>query len=69
MGSKQEAKSDLGYVYRIEPNGETKVIPIALDNKDFLFQDKDELRILSEKHKLILMMHLLNISGEVKITT
>ena len=63
-GLSQEAKADLGYVYRIEPNGETKVIPIALDNTDFIFQNRDELRIL--KAQTNYNDAVINISGEVK---
>ena len=63
-GLSQEAKADLGYVYRIEPNGETKVIPIALDNTDFIFQNRDELRILKAQSNY--NDAVINISGEVK---
>ena len=63
-GLKKEAKKDIGYVYRTYPNGETQVIPVALDNTSFTFQDRDELRILSEK--TFYDGAVLSVSGEVK---
>ena len=64
-GLKPEAKTDMAYVFRTFPNGETEVIPVSLDDEDFLFQDKDQLRILSEK--TFYDGAVISISGEVKI--
>lgn len=64
-GLKKHAKKDLGYVYRTYPSGETEVIPVALDDAEFVFQDRDELRILSEK--TFYDGAVLSVSGEVKI--
>ena len=63
-GLKKDAKKDLGYVYRTAPNGETQVIPVALDDVGFTFQDRDELHILSEK--TFYDKAVLSVSGEVK---
>ena len=63
-GLKKGAKKDLGYVYRTAPNGETQVIPVALDDVGFTFQDRDELHILSEK--TFYDKAVLSVSGEVK---
>jgi protein involved in polysaccharide export with SLBB domain len=63
-GLKKDAKKDLGYVYRTAPNGETQVIPVALDDDGFTFQDRDELHILSEK--TFYDKAVLSVSGEVK---
>lgn len=63
-GLKKGAKKDLGYVYRTAPNGETQVIPVALDDVGFTFQDRDELHILSEK--TFFDKAVLSVSGEVK---
>lgn len=64
-GLKRDAKKDQAYVYRTFPNGETKVLPIALNDTEFVFQDRDELRILSEK--TFYDGAVLSVSGEVKI--
>jgi len=64
-GLKPEAKTDMGYVFRTFPNGESEVIPVALNDEEFLFQDKDQLRILSEK--TFFDGAVISISGEVKI--
>ena len=63
-GLKKGAKKDLGFVYRTAPNGETQVIPVALDDVGFTFQDRDELHILSEK--TFYDKAVLSVSGEVK---
>ena len=63
-GLKPKAKTDIGYVFRTFPNGESEVIPVALDDEEFLFQDKDQLRILSEK--TFFDDAFISISGEVK---
>ena len=63
-GLKKDAKKDLGFVYRTAPNGETQVIPVALDDVGFTFQDRDELHILSEK--TFYDKAVLSVSGEVK---
>lgn len=64
-GLTSEAKQDAAYIFRSHPDGETEVIAIALDDASFIFQDKDELRILSEKTYFDGAM--ISISGEVKI--
>jgi protein involved in polysaccharide export with SLBB domain len=64
-GLTKEAKRDAAYVFRTYPNGETEVLPVALDDNSFVFQDRDELRILSEK--TFYDGAVINISGEVKI--
>ena len=64
-GLQKHAKKDLGYVYRTYPSGETEVIPVTLDDAEFVFQDRDELRILSEK--TYYDGAVLSVSGEVKI--
>ena len=63
-GLTQEAKRDAAYVFRVYPNGETEVLPVSLDDQNFAFQDKDELRILSEK--TFYNGAVISISGEVK---
>ena len=64
-GLTQEAKTDAAYIFRTHPNGETEVLPVSLDDATFEFQDRDELRILSEK--TFYDGAVINISGEVKI--
>jgi len=64
-GLTQEAKQDAAYIFRTYPNGETEVIPVALDDAEFSFQDKDQLRILSER--TFYDGAVISISGEVKI--
>ena len=64
-GLTREAKLDAAYVFRIYPNGETEVLPVALDDATFSFQDKDQLRILSER--TYYDGAVISISGEVKI--
>jgi protein involved in polysaccharide export with SLBB domain len=64
-GLTQEAKQDAAYIFRTYPNGETEVIAVALDDAEFSFQDKDQLRILSER--TFYDGAVISISGEVKI--
>jgi len=64
-GLTQEAKRDAAYVFRTYPNGETEVLPVALDDASFTFMDRDELRILSEK--TFYDGAVISVSGEVKI--
>lgn len=64
-GLTREAKRDAAYVFRVYPNGETEVISVALDDQSFTFQDRDELRILSEK--TFYDGAVISVSGEVKI--
>ena len=64
-GLTREAKRDAAYVFRVFPNGETEVISVALDDQSFTFQDRDELRILSEK--TFYDGAVISVSGEVKI--
>ncbi|MDA9963661.1 SLBB domain-containing protein [Schleiferiaceae bacterium] len=64
-GLTQEAKQDAAYIFRTYPNGETEVIAISLDDAEFSFQDKDQLRILSER--TFYDGAVISISGEVKI--
>ena len=64
-GLTQEAKTDAAYIFRTHPNGETEVLPVSLDDATFEFQDRDELRILSEK--TFYDGAVINVSGEVKI--
>ncbi|MDA8581896.1 SLBB domain-containing protein [Schleiferiaceae bacterium] len=64
-GLTQEAKQDAAYIFRTYPNGETEVIPVSLDDAEFSFQDKDQLRILSER--TFYDGAVISISGEVKI--
>jgi len=62
-GLTQEARSDVGYVYRMYPDGSTEVIPVGLTDENFTFQNRDELRIL--KKRAPLMDAVISISGEV----
>ena len=64
-GLTQEAKKDAAYIFRTYPNGETEVIAVSLDDAEFSFQDKDQLRILSER--TFYDGAVISISGEVKI--
>ncbi|MDB4124755.1 SLBB domain-containing protein [Schleiferiaceae bacterium] len=64
-GLTQEAKQDAAYIFRTYPNGETEVIAVSLDDAEFSFQDKDQLRILSER--TFYDGAVISISGEVKI--
>ena len=64
-GLTQEAKQDAAYIFRTYPNGETEVIAVTLDDAEFSFQDKDQLRILSER--TFYDGAVISISGEVKI--
>jgi protein involved in polysaccharide export with SLBB domain len=64
-GLTQEAKKDAAYIFRTYPNGETEVIAVSLDDAKFSFQDKDQLRILSER--TFYDGAVISISGEVKI--
>lgn len=64
-GLTREAKRDAAYVFRVFPNGETEVISVALDDQSFTFQDRDELRILSEK--TFYDGAVISVSGEVQI--
>ena len=64
-GLTKEARRDAAYVFRTYPNGETEVLPVALDNASFEFMDRDELRILSEK--TFYDGAVISVSGEVKI--
>ena len=64
-GLRKDAKTDAAYVFRTSPNGETEVVPVRLDDENFTFQDRDELRILSEK--TFFDGAVLSISGEVKM--
>jgi len=64
-GLTREAKRDAAYVFRTYPNGETEVLPVALNDAGFVFQDRDELRILSEK--TFYDGAVISVSGEVKI--
>ena len=64
-GLTKEAKRDAAYVFRTYPNGETEVLPVALDDASFEFMDRDELRILSEK--TFYDGAVISVSGEVKI--
>ena len=64
-GLTQEAKRDAAYVFRTYPDGETEVLPVALDDASFEFIDRDELRILSEK--TFYDSAVISVSGEVKI--
>ncbi|MDC1537783.1 SLBB domain-containing protein [Schleiferiaceae bacterium] len=64
-GLTQEAKQDAAYIFRTYPNGETEVIAVSLDDAEFSFQDKDQLRILSER--AFYDGAVISISGEVKI--
>jgi protein involved in polysaccharide export with SLBB domain len=64
-GLRTDAKTDIAYVFRTSPNGETEVVPVRLDDENFEFQDRDELRILSEK--TFFDGAVLSISGEVKM--
>ena len=64
-GLTKEAKRDAAYVFRTYPNGETEVLPVALDDASFEFMDSDELRILSEK--TFYDGAVISVSGEVKI--
>ena len=64
-GLTKEAKRDAAYVFRTYPNGETEVLPVALDDESFEFMDRDELRILSEK--TFYDGAVISVSGEVKI--
>ncbi|MCH1455268.1 MAG: SLBB domain-containing protein, partial [Schleiferiaceae bacterium] len=64
-GLTQEAKQDAAYIFRTYPNGETEVIAVSLDDAEFSFQDKDQLRVLSER--TFYAGAVISISGEVKI--
>ena len=64
-GLTQEAKQDAAYIFRTYPNGETEVIAVSLDDAEFSLQDKDQLRILSER--TFYDGAVISISGEVKI--
>ena len=64
-GLTQEAKQDAAYIFRTYPNGETEVIAVSLDDAEFSFQDKDQLRILSDR--TFYDGAVISISGEVKI--
>ena len=64
-GLTKEAKRDAAYIFRTYPNGETEVLPVALDDASFEFMDRDELRILSEK--TFYEGAVISVSGEVKI--
>ncbi|MDA8687041.1 SLBB domain-containing protein, partial [Schleiferiaceae bacterium] len=64
-GLTQEAKQDAAYIFRTYPNGETEVIAVSLDDAEFSFQDKDQLRILRER--TFYDGAVISISGEVKI--
>jgi protein involved in polysaccharide export with SLBB domain len=64
-GLTQEAKKDAAYIFRTYPNGETEVIAVTLDDAEISFQDKDQLRILSER--TFYDGAVISISGEVKI--
>jgi len=64
-GLTREAKRDAAYIFRTYPNGETEVLPVALNDASFQFQDRDELRILSEK--TFYDGAVISVSGEVKI--
>ncbi|MDA7805574.1 SLBB domain-containing protein, partial [Schleiferiaceae bacterium] len=64
-GLTREAKQDAAYIFRTYPNGETEVIAVSLDDAEFSFQDKDQLRILSER--TFYDGAVISISGEVKI--
>ena len=63
-GLTQEAKKDAAYIFRTYPNGETEVIAVSLDDAEFSFQDKDQLRILSER--TFYDGAVISISGEVR---
>jgi len=63
-GLTPEAKIDIAYIFRSHPDGETEVISVYLDDGSFMFQDKDELRILSKK--TYFDGAVISISGEVK---
>ncbi|MDA9945217.1 SLBB domain-containing protein [Schleiferiaceae bacterium] len=64
-GLTQQAKKDAAYIFRTYPNGENEVIAVSLDDAEFSFQDKDQLRILSER--TFYDGAVISISGEVKI--
>lgn len=64
-GLKPEAKKDHAYVFRKYPNGETEVIPVDLTDRTFVFQDKDELKILTDKDYF--SGATISVSGEVQI--
>jgi len=64
-GLTKAAKKDLAYVYRTSPDGETEIIQVPLTDNSFLFNDGDELRILSER--TFFDGSTINVSGEVKI--